>query len=209
MVGGAGGAPSAAAPSFMDSQRGGTHAYPLCATWHCQRPAAPIQVARSFLLAPKRPTFCESPAFCGKKPPHRLHNHPNPPKPPVQTPHAPATLPPCSNPSPIRTILPIAQTQPATRARDSRPNAQFQHREPPSPKPAHLPANTTKTAAKTLPSTPIQPHDPPDALLELAEMRGNEREIDFSVLSPRNYKRVRVRRRAIRLSTRTDIGRSW
>ena len=106
-------------------------------------------------------------------------------------------------------MLPNAQFKPATRARDSRPNAHFQHREPPSPKPAHLPANTAKTAAKTLPSTPIQPHDPPDALLELAEMRGNEREIDFSVLSPRNYKRVRVRRRAIRSSTRADIGRSW
>ncbi len=63
------------------------------------------------------------------------------------------------------------------------------------PKPAHLPAKTTQTAAKTLPSAPIQPHDPPHALLELAEMRGNEREIDLSVLSPRNYKWVRVRRK--------------
>ena len=70
-----------------------------------------------------------------------------------------------------------------------------QHREPPFPKPAHLPAKTTQTAAKTLPSAPIQPHDPPDALLELAEMRGNEREIGLSVLSPRNYKWVRVRAR--------------
>ena len=67
-----------------------------------------------------------------------------------------------------------------------------QHREPPSPKSAHLPANTAQTAAKTLPSAPIQPHDPPNALLELAKMRGNEREIDLSVLPPRNYKRVRV-----------------
>ena len=55
-----------------------------------------------------------------------------------------------------------------------------QHRKPPSPKSAHLPANTAKTAAKTLPlATPIQPHHPPNALLELAEMRGNEREIDL------------------------------
>ena len=52
------------------------------------------------------------------------------------------------------------------------------HREPPSPKPAHLPANTTQTAAKTPLSAPIQPHDPLNALLELAEMRGNEREIE-------------------------------
>ena len=50
------------------------------------------------------------------------------------------------------------------------------------PKPAHLPANTTENAAKTLPPAPIQPHRPPDALLELSEMNGNEREIDFSVL---------------------------
>ena len=62
-----------------------------------------------------------------------------------------------------------------------------QHREPRSPKSAHLPANTAKTAPKTPLATPIQPHDPPNALLELAEMRGNEREIDLSVLSPRNY----------------------
>ena len=67
-----------------------------------------------------------------------------------------------------------------------------QHREPPSPKPARLPANTAKTSTKTLPSAPIQPHDPPNALLELAEMRGNEREIDLSVLSPRDYMLVRV-----------------
>ncbi len=65
-----------------------------------------------------------------------------------------------------------------------------QHREPPSPKPAHLPANTAKTAAKTLLSAPIQSQDPPNALLELAEMRGNEREIDLSVFSPRNDKWV-------------------
>ncbi len=45
-------------------------------------PAAPIQVARSFLLAPKRPTFCESPAFCGKKPPHRPPSSPNSPQKP-------------------------------------------------------------------------------------------------------------------------------
>ena len=68
-----------------------------------------------------------------------------------------------------------------------------QHREPPSSKPAHLTANTAKTVAKTLHSAPIQPHHPPNALLELAEMRGNEREIDLSLLSPRNYKWVRVR----------------
>ncbi len=59
-------------------------------------------------------------------------------------------------------------------------------RKPRSPKPAHLPANTTHNATKTLPSAPIQPHDPPNALLESAEIRGNEREIDLSILSPRN-----------------------
>ncbi len=68
-----------------------------------------------------------------------------------------------------------------------------QHREPHSPKTAHLAPNTTQTAAKILPSAPIQPHDPPHALPERAEMGGNEREIDLSVLSPRNYKWIRVR----------------
>ena len=68
-----------------------------------------------------------------------------------------------------------------------------QHREPRSPKPDHLTANTTQTAAKTLPSAPIQHHHPPNALQKLAEMRGNEREIDLSVLSPRIYKWIRVR----------------
>ena len=41
-----------------------------------------------------------------------------------------------------------------------------QHREPASPKSAHLPANTAQTAIKTLLSAPIQPRDPPNALLE-------------------------------------------
>ena len=60
-------------------------------------------------------------------------------------------------------------------------------RKPRSPKSAHLPANTAKTATKTLHLAPIQPHDPPNALLELAEMRGKEREIGLSTLH-----RVRV-----------------
>ena len=34
-------------------------------------PAAPIQVAQTFLSVPERPIFCESRPFCGKKPPHR------------------------------------------------------------------------------------------------------------------------------------------
>ena len=76
-----------------------------------------------------------------------------------------------------------------------------QHREPPSPKSAHLSANTAQTAAKTLPSAPIQPHDPPNALLELAEMRGNEREIDLSVLPPGNYT-VGTRESMPRIETR-------
>ena len=83
---------------------------------------------------------------------------------------------------------PTPQTQPAIQAREGRPSIHFPTPRTSSPKSAHLPTNTAKTAAKTLPSAPIQPHDPPNALLELAEMRGNEREIDFSVLSPRNYK---------------------
>ena len=66
-------------------------------------------------------------------------------------------------------------------------------RKPRSPKSAHLPAKTNKTAPKTLHSAPIQPHEPPNVIRELAEMRGNEREIDLSVLSPHNYEWVRVR----------------
>ena len=52
------------------------------------------------------------------------------------------------------------------------------HRKHRSPKPPHLPAKTTESA-------PIYPHDPPQALPELAEMNGNEREIGLSALSPR------------------------
>ena len=79
----------------------GSHAYPhfaqpVTASAH----AAPTQVAQSFLSVPKRPTIAP-------------HHHPIPPKTPVQTPHAQVTLPPCSNPYPIRTILPSAQLQPA------------------------------------------------------------------------------------------------
>ena len=43
-------------------------------------------------------------------------------------------------------------------------------------KPAHLLVNTTKTAARTTNIAPYCPHHWPDSLLELAEMRGNERE---------------------------------
>ena len=62
------------------------------------------------------------------------------------------------------------------------------NRKPRSPKTAHLPAKTNQTAPKMPLATPIQPHDPTPTLHELAEMRGNEREIDLSTLN-----RVRVR----------------
>ena len=118
-------------------------------------------------------------------------------KPPVQTPPAQRHFPLALTLPPSVPCYPMPQFQPATQARESRPNAHFPtprtHCELPSPKSAHLPANTAQTAAKTLPSTPIQPHDPLNALLESAEMRGNEREIDLSILSPRNYKVSRVR----------------
>ena len=61
------------------------------------------------------------------------------------------------------------------------------NRKPRSPKTAHLPARTNKTAPKTPLATPIQLHDPTHTLPELAKMRGNEREIDLSTLN-----RVRV-----------------
>ena len=150
-------------------------AQPVTASAH----AAPTQVAQSFLSVPKRPTIAP-------------HHHPIPPKTPVQTPHAQVTLPPCSNPYPIRTILPntpiptrrpgplgafpksphvalaqlplVLSLSKAQRdslrmksrhtSRDNRPNTHFQTPRTPSPKFAHLPANTAKTAVKTLPSAP-------------------------------------------------------
>ena len=59
------------------------------------------------------------------------------------------------------------------------------HRKRRSPKPSHLPAKTAEIAPKTTLAAPIQPPDPSPALLGLEEMRGNEREINFSALSPR------------------------
>ena len=59
------------------------------------------------------------------------------------------------------------------------------HRKHRSPKPSQMPAKTTNITSKIVPAAPIQSHDPPSVLLELAEMNGNEREIDLSALSPR------------------------
>ena len=59
------------------------------------------------------------------------------------------------------------------------------HRKNRSPKPAHLPAKATASAPETLLPAPIRPPDAPLAVRGLAEMRGNEREIDLSALSPR------------------------
>ena len=59
------------------------------------------------------------------------------------------------------------------------------HRKRHSPKPARLPAKTTDNAPETHLPAFIQPHDTPNALPELAEMSGSEREIDLSALSPR------------------------
>ena len=56
---------------------------------------------------------------------------------------------------------------------------------PHSPKPAHLTDKTNKLALQTAPAAPILPPRPAPALLELAEMRGNKREIDLSALSTR------------------------
>ena len=49
------------------------------------------------------------------------------------------------------------------------------HRKHPSLKPSQMPAKTTNITPKIVPAAPIQPHDPPSVLLELAEMNGNER----------------------------------
>ena len=59
------------------------------------------------------------------------------------------------------------------------------HRKHRSPKPGLLPAKTTDNAPKTPLAEPIHPPGWPNALPELAEMSGNEREIDLSALSPR------------------------
>ena len=118
-------------------------------------PTPLIQVARSFPPVPKRPTFCASPAFCGKKTCHLRPSSPKSSQPPSSDTLRPATLPPCSNPNPIRTILPSAPIP--TRHPGQRQPSQCS---PPNtanlapPKPAHLPTNTAKTAAKTLPSAP-------------------------------------------------------
>ena len=47
--------------------------------------------------------------FVAKRPTIAPHNHPIPSKTPTSDTPAPATLPPCSNPYPIRTILPNAR----------------------------------------------------------------------------------------------------
>ena len=50
-------------------------------------PAAPIQVAQTFLSVPKRPIFVNHAPFMAKSRPIAPHNHPNPhQKLPVQTP---------------------------------------------------------------------------------------------------------------------------
>ena len=59
------------------------------------------------------------------------------------------------------------------------------HRKHRSSKTAHLPAKTDQTTPKTTLPAPIQPPDPPLRLPVLAEVSGNEREIDLSALSPR------------------------
>ena len=142
--------------------------------------AAPIQVAQSFLSVPKRPTSCDSPASCGKKTYHRPHHHQIPPKTPSSDTAArrhfrlALTLPP-SVP-----CYPAPQLQPATQVRDSRPYAHFP---PPRtslpPNPLTRPPIPLKPPPKPFPRPPIQPHDQPNALLELAEMRGNERKSTF------------------------------
>ena len=59
------------------------------------------------------------------------------------------------------------------------------HRKNRSTKAAHLPAKILSNASKTPLTAPIQPPDSPSFLPELAEVSGNEREIDLSALSPR------------------------
>ena len=61
-------------------------------------------------------------------------------------------------------------------------------RKPRSTKPTHLPDKIADSATKPLRAPPYRPHRRPNALLKLAEMRGNEREIDLSAISPRNCK---------------------
>ena len=60
-----------------------------------------------------------------------------------------------------------------------------------APKSSRRPAGTNKSAPRTTLPAPIQPHNPPSALPELAEMNENEREIDLSALSPRQQAALR------------------
>ena len=129
--------------------------------------------------------------FVAKRPTIAPHHHPVSPQTPSSSDTAaPATLPPCSNPYPIRTMLPSTpQFQPATQARHKRPNAHF-----PTPR-ASLP-QTRSPARQYHPNHHQNPsfglHSAPPPAQCPTGIRGNEREIDLSALSPRDYMLVRV-----------------
>ena len=100
------------------------------------------------------------------------HNHPKTPKPPVQIPSAPATLPPCSDPSLIRTMLPSAPIPTRYPAREGRPNAHF-----PTPR-TSLPQ--TRSSARQYRSNRRQkpslgPHSAPPRAQCPTGISGNER----------------------------------
>ena len=135
---------------------------------------------------PKRPTFGDSPAFGGKK---DVPSPPSSPKSPKNSnAHSPAalTLLPCSNPPSIRTILPSAVIPTRHPGPRQPPQCPLPNTANLLPNPLIRPPTPPKTPPKPCHRPPIQRHDPPNALLEWAEPRGNEREIGFSFHSPRN-----------------------
>ena len=143
------------------------HAYPLCATCHCERHRRSHAGGAVILVHAKTPNFSQFIRLLRPKEPPLAPIFPEiPPNNPQFRHHPPRRhLPLALTPAPSVPYYPAPQFQPATQARDSRPNAHFPTRRT-SPKPTHLTANTTEIAAKTLPSAPIQPHDPPSCLLE-------------------------------------------
>ena len=170
-----------------------THAYPLGATCHCAPTPRRFRWHRHSCRFQNAQLFVIHAPFAAKRRTIVPHRPPVSPKTPSSDTPRPATLPPCSNPYPIRTILPSAPIP--TRHPSPREPCQW-----PLPNTENLPPLNPLTCPpiplqpppKPFPRPPIKPHDPPNAIPKLAEMRGNEREIDLSILSPRNCKWVRV-----------------
>ena len=126
-------------------------AYPPCPTCHSERPRRPnSEVAQAGISMPKRPNFCDSPAFGGKKTCHRPPSSPEFPKKPPSSDtlgldDTSALLQPLPRPYHI-TQRPNSNPRPGAASTDPMPTSQ--HREPPSPKPLTCPSIPPKTPPK-------------------------------------------------------------